>query len=109
MHKDDRKRAVAAWKEEKRPAGIYALRCGTEVWVGATPDLNAIGNRLRFTLETGSVQHPGVRAALAAHGAQAFTVERLEVLDEETPAVSRARILKERRAYWCAELKAEGL
>ena len=109
MRKDERKQAVDTWKERKRPAGIYALRCGAEVWVGATPDLDAIANRLRFTLEMGSHPHAGVRAMLSAQGAGAFTVERLEVLDEDVPAVARDRVLKARRSHWCDALGAAPL
>ncbi|MHA3976242.1 GIY-YIG nuclease family protein [Halovulum sp. GXIMD14794] len=109
MRKDERKRAVDAWKERKRPAGIYALRCGSEVWVGATPDLDAVENRLRFTLEMGSHPNADVRAALLGEGAGAFAVERLEVLDEEVPAVARDRVLKERRLHWCDALSAAPL
>ena len=48
MKGEDRKRAVAAYKERKVEAGIYVVRClaSGQVWVGSAPDLSTIQNRL---------------------------------------------------------------
>jgi hypothetical protein len=48
MTMNDRRAAKAAYTERKSVAGIYAVRClpTGQVWVGATPNLDAIQNRI---------------------------------------------------------------
>jgi hypothetical protein len=79
MKSDDRKAAIAAYKERKSLAGIYAVRCGAsgQVWVGQTLDLDKIQNRIWFTLRLGSNSNRDLQSAWTAHGADAFTFEPL--------------------------------
>jgi len=106
----DRKAAAAAWKERKMAAGIYAFR-GPDgmVWVGATPTLGAVENRLRFTLRTGSCPVAGLARAWEAASGEGFGFEVLETLDPELLPMARERLLKARLAHWRAELGAEAL
>lgn len=57
--KEDRKAAVAAYKERKSVAGVFAVRCGAAgaVWVGGAPDLDKIQNRLWFQPKMGGCPH----------------------------------------------------
>ena len=108
MNSTDRKAAVAAYKERKTVAGIYVVRCAAngEQWIGQTPDVEAIQNRLWFTLKLGSNPCRGLQAAWTAHGAESLAFAVLERLaDEELPYV-RAATLKARLAHWQATLGA---
>jgi hypothetical protein len=104
----DKKAAIAAYKERKASAGIYAVRCAPtgEYWVGRAPDLGTIRNRLWFGLRLGSSPHRGLQAAWHAHGADSFTFEVLERLGEEDLAFAREAALKQRLAHWQAALGA---
>jgi hypothetical protein len=107
----ERKAAIAAYKERKVAAGVYAVRCTAtgQCWVGRSPALPAIRNRLWFGLRQGNDPHRSLQAAWTAHGADAFSFAGLERLPEDTPAMSRTRLLAERLAHWQAELGAEAL
>ena len=111
MLTQDRKAAVAAYKERKVVAGIYLVRCGAtgECWAGQAPDLSTIRNRVWFTLRHGSHRQRSLQAAWNAHGEAAFSFEEIERLDEKALEAGRERVMKARLAHWCAELGAEGL
>jgi hypothetical protein len=111
MKGEDRKAAVAAYKERKAIAGIYALRCVPtgQRWAGRARDLGTVQNRLWFTLRQGSNPHRSLQAAWREHGAESFAFEEIERLDDEAIAYVRDRILKDRLAHWCATLGAEAI
>ncbi len=111
MHGTDRKAAIAAYKERKSAVGIYAVRCpaAAAIWVGQSPTLDSVQNRLWFTLRLGNNTHADLQQAWRDHGAAHFSFEVLEQLSEEEAAVSsylqQAR-LKERLAHWQSALQA---
>ncbi|RDJ27216.1 GIY-YIG nuclease family protein [Bosea caraganae] len=109
MNREDRKAAVAAYKDRKAAVGIYAVRCSAtdQQWAGSAPDLATIWNRLCFTLRQGVSPHRSLQDAWTEHGAERFAFDILERLDDEQLAHGRDRILRDRRAYWCATLPAE--
>jgi hypothetical protein len=111
MKREDRKAAVAAWKERRVPSGVYAVRCAPtgQVWVGASPVLDKIFNRIRFMLRQGGSPHPAMQQAWNVHGEGAFSFEVLEELPEDTSGFARDDLLAERAGQWRAELDAEGL
>ena len=107
----DRKTAIAAYKERKTIAGIYVVRCAatSETWVGQSPNLEKIQNRIWFTLRQGSHTCRSLQAAWTAHGPENLTFEECERLeDEETPYVRNA-LLKERMLHWRKQLGAEAV
>ncbi len=108
MRTEDRKAAVSAYKERKVEGGIYAVRCAAsgEVWVGGSPDLSKIQNRLWFTLRQGTNTHRSLQDAWNRHGAEAFRFEVVERLDEETIDYVRVRMMKERLVQWAEQLRA---
>lgn len=108
MNDDERKAALAAYRERKPAIGIYAVRCAAsgQVWVGRTPNLQSVQNRLWFTLRQGANPHRSLQAAWTAYGADAFSFEELHRLKDDTPAESHDRILKERLAHWRTVLGA---
>lgn len=109
--KEDRKAAVEAYKERKSVAGVFAIRCGitATVWVGGTPDIDKIQNRLWFQLKMGGCPHRSLQAAWKAHGAGALTFEIVERLEDEELAFARAAALKARVSHWVAALRAEAI
>ena len=111
MDGKDRKAAIAAYKERKVHAGIYAMRClpTGRRWIGRTPDLSTAQNRLWFTLRQGTNPHRTLQAAWNEHGAGSFAFEEVESLDEEALAYVRDRVLKDRLGHWCATFDAEAI
>lgn len=108
MKGTDRKAAQAAWRERKVRAGIYGVRCLVtgENWVGQAGDIDTIANRLWFTLRSGGCLDRGLQAAWNNHGADAFRLDLLDVLDSDEPATTRPSILSDRLTHWQAELSA---
>jgi len=110
MNAADRKSAIAAYRERKIIAGVYAIRCLTsgQAWVGAAPDVETIQNRLWFTLRHGGNAHPVLQVAWKAHGEGGFVFEVLEPVVEESAYV-RGVVLKERAVHWREQLSAFAL
>ena len=109
MQGQDRRAAIAAYKERKSRAGIYALRCpaaGT-IWVGRTLTLETVENRHRFALRMGNAPQAGLQAAWRQYGPDGLVFEVLEVLPEEELDFARDALLKDRLAHWCAALQAQ--
>ena len=107
----DRKTAIAAYKERKTIAGIYVVRClaTSETWVGQSPNLEKIQNRIWFTLRQGSHTCRSLQAAWTAHGPDNLIFEECERLEEEEMAYVRNALLKERMLHWRAQLGAEAV
>jgi hypothetical protein len=111
MTPNQRKAAIAAYKERKTKAGIFAVSCTATGgrWIGCAPDLSTIQNRLWFTLRQGGHRRGSLQTAWTAHGPEAFSLEVVETLDDETLAYVRDRVLAERQAHWCAVHAAEAI
>jgi hypothetical protein len=111
MNEQDRKAAVAAYKERKVAAGIYTIRCipTSQRWVGRAANLDTIQNRLRFTLQHGIHQNRSLQAAWREHGPDCFIFEVLERLDGAAIAYNRDGALRDRMAHWRAELEATAI
>lgn len=108
MQASDRKAAIAACKEQKTVAGIYALRCTVSgnVWVGKAENMAAIRNRIRFALRNGH-PNPALRKECEAHGVDSFVFEELERLKEETLRYVLDKQLLEGIARWRQKLGAQ--
>lgn len=106
-----RRAAIAAYKERKSVAGVFAIRCQAtaEIWVGQTPDLEKIQNRIWFTLRQGGHRCRSLQAAWTAHGPDSFAFEECERLEEEDVPYIRDALLKERALHWRKQLGAEGV
>lgn len=111
MRRDERKAAVAAYKERAAVAAVYALTCTATgaVWVGGSANLDGLANALFFSLRQGSHPHPALQQAFAQHGEAAFALDVLERLPEEPDAQFRAARLRERAAHWRAQRGANRL
>jgi hypothetical protein len=107
----DRKTAIAAYKERKTIAGVFVIRCkaSSQAWVGQTPNLEKIQNRIWFTLRQGSHTCRSLQAAWTAHGPDGLTFGECERLEEEETPYIRDALLKERAVHWREELGAEAV
>lgn len=100
MSSIDRKAATAAYKKRDVPAGIYALTCAEtgQRWVGHSPDLDAMPNRLWFTLRLGNHRAIGLQAAYSRYGQDAIAIDVLERFEDDVRPEGAA--LKERLTFW---------
>ena len=107
----DRKAAIAAYKERKTFAGVFVIRCkaSSETWVGQTPNLEKIQNRIWFTLRQGGHTCRTLQAAWIAHGPDSMTFGECERLEEEGTPYIRDALLKERALHWRSQLNAEAV
>ena len=108
MDKQDRKAAIAAYKDRKVEGGVFAVRCSAtgEAWVGKAADLDKIRNRVWFSLGHGSHMSRSLQAAWNAHGADAFSFEALEAIDPDEPSYVRDTLFREALARWQERLGA---
>lgn len=106
-----RKAAIAAYKEQKTVAGIFVIRCeaSSQAWVGQSPNLEKIQNRIWFSLRQGNHTCRSLQAAWTAHGADSLTFEACERLEEEATPYIRDALLKERVLHWRKQLNAEAV
>jgi hypothetical protein len=107
----DRKAAIAAYKERKTFAGVFVIRCkaSPQTWVGQTPNLEKIQNRIWFTLRQGSRTCRTLQAAWTEHGPDNLMLEECERLGEEETPYIRDALLKERALHWRSQLNAEAV
>ena len=111
LTKERRKAAIAAYKERKSVAGIFAVRCAPAgaVWVGQTRDLDKVWNRIAFSLRTGADPRRDLQAAWNAHGGAGFAFGPLEALEDESLDFALQSALDERTAFWRQKLGAAAM
>jgi len=112
MQKQERKAAIAAYKERKAVPGVFAVRCDAsgEAWVGAWADVDTIQNRIWFSLRQGAHHNRDLLTAWKKHGEDQFRFEVLERLDEKDDAFFTPNaFLKTRAAHWLQSLDAKPL
>lgn len=80
----DQRALKKAYKETRRPMGVFAVRNRTngKVFLGGSQDLPGALNRHRFQLKMGSHQNRALQADWKSLGEDAFEVE---ILDELKP------------------------
>ncbi len=108
MDKQDRKTAIAQYKERKSACGIYAMICTAtgEAWVGASRNLEAQKNSLWFTLNTGSCQFRALQKVWNEQGEREFRFEELDRLKDDFSALLRSDELRKRQKLWLERLQA---
>lgn len=106
MKTEDKKAAIAAYKERKAVIGIYAVRClaSGKIWIGQSTSLDTIQNRLWFTLRLGNHPCRELQLAWNSRTSDDFMFEELERMDDEDLAYVRQARLKERVAHWRSSL-----
>ncbi len=106
----DRAAAKRAAREARPQAGVYQIRNLRDgrILVEATANLRSL-NGVRMFLERGTHSNARLRADLEAHGAAAFAVEVLEVLEEPEDGLAfRRDALKRLEAAWLERLRPYG-
>lgn len=111
MDRQDRKAAIAAYKERKPAYGVYAIICSAtgEVWVGCSRHVDTQRNGLWFALKLGTSPHKSLQAAWKQHGENEFRFEELDRLRDDFPEIGRLDELKKRQALWRARLQGAEL
>jgi hypothetical protein len=111
MDRVDRKAAIAAYKERKAVAGIFAVICSAtgEAWVGQSKHLDTQQNSLWFQLRMGGHRCASLQSAWREHGEAEFRYEALDPIPEDVSALARGDELKKRAAIWTARLHATAL
>ncbi|HEX3936900.1 MAG TPA: GIY-YIG nuclease family protein, partial [Xanthobacteraceae bacterium] len=104
----DKKAAKAAYRERKSVAGIYAVRCAVtgQVWVGHTPNLGAVQNRLWFTLRQKNHPDAVLQRAWNEQGGAGFAFDEVERMKEDDLSFTGDGELKKRAAAWRQRLGA---
>jgi|SRR5579884_2723931 len=91
---DKRKDLIKAYKERKLVGGVYKITntLNGKYMTGHAADLQSVRNHFQFALATGSTIHPKLQKDWQEFGAQAFTLEVLEEL-EQKPGQSQAEFM----------------
>ena len=103
-----RREMIDAFKNRKPNGGVFALRCesASRVWVGSSMDLNAERNKLFFSLRQSMHRDTALQTAWNDYGEASFAFEVLQKLDEDLLPMAVRDTLKERSAFWSAQLNA---
>jgi hypothetical protein len=114
MNKEERKVAIAAYKERKPSIGVFAVRCAAtgEVWVGTSPNLDKAQNKVWFSLRMGNSFYRSLQIAWIRHGEGSFSfemLERIKDLEDEDSVYIRKTQLAERARFWREKFGAEDL
>ena len=109
MTQPDRKALVAAYKDAKTIAGVFAVICNAtgQVWVGTSRHIDTQQNSLWFSLRMGAYLNRTLQAAWRQHGESEFRFEHLDRLPEDVSPMARDTELKTRSALWLARLGAQ--
>lgn len=108
MDRQERKAAVAAYRQRKPAFGIFAVICTAtgEVWVGTSRTVDTHKNRIWFELGIETHANGALQSAWKAHGAAEFRYEELDRLREDFPEFERDDELKKRLDLWQKRLRA---
>jgi len=111
MTPQDKKAAIAAYKERKPAFGVFAVICSATgaAWVGCSRHVDTQQNGLWFTLRQGGCRHASLQAAWREHGESEIRFEELDRLREDYPEIGRMDELKRRAALWRDRLRAEAI
>lgn len=104
----NRKEIIHAYKERKLCGGVYTITNKTngKYLIGHAANLQSVQNHFQFAVMTGSTLHPRLQKDWEHLGAEAFTLEIREEL-EQKPGQSQAEFmgdLKTLEQLWRANL-----
>lgn len=111
MTQVDRRALVAAYKERKTNAGVFAVICSAtgEAWVGRSQHIDTHKNGLWFSLRFGSYPNRALQSVWREHGEENFRFEELDRLLADVSDLERDGELKRRAALWSARLQASAI
>jgi hypothetical protein len=108
MEKIKKKDLMREYRERKPAQGVFAVRCGAQVWVASSRNLDAQKNQIWFGLRTGGHPNKTMQAAWKEHGEAVFEYEVLEQVTDENPLLVDS-LVKDREAHWRQKLGAESV
>jgi hypothetical protein len=108
----NKKALIRAYKETRRPMGVYRVHNTRNGWslVGRSVDLPAILNRERAALRFGAHGNVALQRDWKALGADAFVFEVLDTLTppEDQPGYDPSEDLRVLEMLWLERLDAAG-
>lgn len=107
-HPQARRALTRDYKQAFPAMGIYAVRCDAAdlLRLGASRNVDATLNRLRFELSNGSRRDAALAQAWACHGARAFRFEVLDrVKERDDPLFDYDAELQALLSLWQQELQ----
>ena len=109
--KTTRRQIVAEFKERKIAQGIFAIRCSTtnQVWVGASPNLNAARNSNWFQLRSGLHRCKSLQATWTQYGEASFLFEVVEQFSSDIAELNLRDHMSSKKTEWVAALSAQAL
>lgn len=111
MDKERKKELAAEYAMAKRPAGVYRIvhRESGKSLVGASPDLNAMRNRLPFELNAGVSMKKSLLEDWQRYGEQSFDYEILETFKPpEDGMYNLKKELERMEEQWIRKLRSYG-
>ncbi len=111
MDKEKKKMLAAEYVMASRPAGVYRVvhEESGKSFVGTTPDLNAMRNRLDFEMNMGSSMKKALLQDWRKFGADSFRYEVLETFKPpENGQYNLMKELKRMEADWLERLQPYG-
>jgi hypothetical protein len=103
-----KKDLLREYRETRQRAGVFAVACGGQRWIGTTRNLDKQQNSLWFQLRMGNYPNAALQAVWKAQGEDAFAYEIVEEVTDDN-ALIIGELLKERDAHWRKELGAAKL
>lgn len=108
----DKKQLIKDYKQQKQPAGIYAVHNKTEnkMFIGTSKNLPAVLRRFDFTLKMGSFPYAELVEDYKKLGSENFEIKIIDELDinKETEKDINAE-LNSLEELWIEKLKSEGV
>lgn len=108
----DKKQITKDYKQQKRPAGIYAVhnKIDNKMYIGTSKNLPAVLRRFEFTLKMGGFPFQQLIDDYKNLGSDNFEIkiiDELEVKDETEKELDAE--LESLEEMWVEKLKAEGV
>ncbi|HEY1631270.1 MAG TPA: GIY-YIG nuclease family protein [Rhizomicrobium sp.] len=100
-----KKNMLREYKEAKQRAGVFAVSCGEQRWIGVSRNLDKQQNSVWFQLRSGGFPNKAVQDAWNAQSESAFAYEVVEEVTDDNPLII-GELLKERAATWREEMGA---
>lgn len=108
----DKKQITKDYKQQKQPAGIYAVhnKVDNKMYIGTSKNLPAVVRRFEFTLTMGSFPYQELIDDYKKLGKESFEIKILDELElkNETDKEITAE-LNELEDLWIEKLKSDGV
>lgn len=108
----DKKQITRDYKQQKQPAGIYAVhnKVDNKMYIGTSKNLPAVIRRFEFTLQMESFPYQELIDDYKKHGKDNFEIKILDELElkNETEKEITAE-LNSLEELWIEKLKGEGV